>query len=214
MNKNKFGHIVVEGPVGVGKTALARRLADSLDNELLLERVADNPFLTGIYQHPGSAALPAQLHFLFEHVKQVRALRQTDLFSPNRVADFLVQANKVYAEVTLGPDELDLYYQIYNILINDAPVPDLVIYLQSPVDIMARRIRAHDRGHERKIDRDYLQRISEEYADFFYHYDASSLLIVNTTDLDFAGGSSDYVLLLDYLHDLSQGRHYFNPREL
>ena len=214
MNKDELRYIVVEGPIGVGKTALARRLADSLNNELLLERATGNPFLTGIYHHPGSAALPAQLHFLFEHVKQVRALRQTDLFSPNQVADFLVQANKVYAEATLSPDELDLYYQVYNILIGDVPVPGLVIYLQSSVDEMIRRIRSHGRSHNMKIDRDYLQRIAEEYADFFYHYDASSLLIVNATDLDFTGDSSDYAVLLDYLGDLDPGRHYFNPQEL
>ena len=200
--------------MGVGKTAMARRLADSLDNQLLLERVADNPFLPRAYQHPGSTALAAQLHFLFEHVRQVRALRQADLFAPNQVADFLIQANKLYAEATLSPDELDLYYRIYNILVDGIPVPDLVIYLQSSVDVMIRRIRAQGRDHETKIDRDYLQRISEGYADFFYHYDASSLLIVNTTDLDFTGGGNDYKVLLDYLDGLGQGRHYFNPQEL
>ena len=214
MDKDSFRYLVVEGPMGVGKTALARRLADSLDNRLLLERVADNPFLPRIYQHPGSTALAAQLHFLFEHVKQVRALRQADLFAPNQVADFLSQANKLYAEATLSPDELDLYYRIYNILADGIPVPDLVIYLQSSVDMMIRRIRAQGKDHEMKIDRDYLRRISEGYADFFYHYDASSLLIVNTTDLDFTGGSNDYKVLLDYLDGLGQGRHYFNPQEL
>ena len=193
---------------------MARRLADSLDNQLLLERAADNPFLTRLYQHPGSAALAAQLHFLFEHVNQVRALRQADLFAPNQVADFLVQANKLYAEATLNADELDLYYQIYNIMVDDIPVPDLVIYLQSSVDVMIRRIRAESKGNDMKIDSEYLQGISEGYADFFYHYDASSLLIVNTTDLDFTGDSGDYKVLLDYLDGLGQGRHYFNPQEL
>ena len=121
MDKDTFGYIVVEGPVGAGKTGLARRLADNLDINLLLERAVGNPFLPEIYQHPGSAALSAQLHFLFEHVKQVRALRQADLFLPNQVADFLIQANRLFAEATLTPDELDLYYQVYNILIDDAP---------------------------------------------------------------------------------------------
>ena len=214
MDKALFRYLVVEGPIGAGKSALARRLADSLDNQLLLERAADNPFLTRFYQHPGSAALAAQLHFLFEHVKQVRALRQADLFAPNQVADFLVQANKLYAEATLSADELDLYYQIYDIMVDDIPVPDLVIYLQSSVDVMIRRLRAESKDNEMKFDREYLQGISEGYADFFYHYDASSLLIVNTTDLDFTGDSGDYKVLLDYLDGLGQGRHYFNPREL
>ena len=214
MGKETFRYIVVEGPVGVGKTGLARRLAESLDISLLLERATGNPFLPEIYQHPGSAALAAQLHFLFDHVKQVRALRQADLFSPNQVADFLIQANRVFAEATLSPDELDLYYQVYNILVDDAPVPDMVIYLQSSVDVMIKRIRAHGRDHEIKIDRNYLQKISDAYTDFFYHYDASQLLIVNTTDLDFTGKRGDYDVLLDYLDGLSPGRHYFNPQEL
>ena len=214
MDKDTFGYIVVEGPVGAGKTGLARRLADNLDINLLLERAIGNPFLPEIYQHPGSAALSAQLHFLFEHVKQVRALRQADLFSPNQVADFLIQANRLFAEATLTPDELDLYYQVYNILIDDAPVPDLVIYLQSSVEVMVKRIRARDGNHEIKIDRDYLQKISDAYTDFFYHYDASSLLIVNTTDLDFTDERGDYDVLLNYLEGVGPGRHYFNPQEL
>ena len=214
MDKDTFGYIVVEGPVGAGKTGLARRLADNLDINLLLERAIGNPFLPEIYQHPGSAALSAQLHFLFEHVKQVRALRQADLFSPNQVADFLIQANRLFAEATLTPDELDLYYQVYNILIDDAPVPDLVIYLQSSVEVMVKRIRARDGNHEMKIDRDYLQKISDAYTDFFYHYDASSLLIVNTTDLDFSDERGDYDVLLNYLEGVGPGRHYFNPQEL
>ena len=214
MDKDTFGYIVVEGPVGAGKTGLARRLADNLDINLLLERAVGNPFLPEIYQHPGSAALSAQLHFLFEHVKQVRALRQADLFSPNQVADFLIQANRLFAEATLTPDELDLYYQVYNILIDDAPVPDLVIYLQSSVEVMVKRIRARDGNHEIIIDRDYLQKISDAYTDFFYHYDASSLLIVNTTDLDFSDERGDYDVLLNYLEGVGPGRHYFNPQEL
>ena len=214
MDKDTFGYIVVEGPVGAGKTGLAKRLAVNLDINLLLERAIGNPFLPEIYQHPGSAALSAQLHFLFEHVKQVRALRQADLFSPNQVADFLIQANRLFAEATLTPDELDLYYQVYNILIDDAPVPDLVIYLQSSVEVMVKRIRARDGNHEIKIDRDYLQKISDAYTDFFYHYDVSSLLIVNTTDLDFSDERGDYDVLLNYLEGVGPGRHYFNPQEL
>ncbi len=214
MDKDTFGYIVVEGPVGAGKTGLAKRLAVNLDINLLLERAIGNPFLPEIYQHPGSAALSAQLHFLFEHVKQVRALRQADLFSPNQVADFLIQANRLFAEATLTPDELDLYYQVYNILIDDAPVPDLVIYLQSSVEVMVKRIRAREGNHEIKIDRDYLQNISDAYTDFFYHYDASSLLIVNTTDLDFSDERGDYDVLLNYLEGVGPGRHYFNPQEL
>ena len=125
-----------------------------------------------------------------------------------------MQANRVYAEAALNPDELDLYYQVYNLTTGDVPVPDLVIYLQSSVDVMVRRIRANGGVPETKIDREYLQRISDGYTDFFYHYDASSLLIVNTTDMDFSSARSDYDMLLDYMDRLRPGRHYFNPQEL
>ena len=200
--------------MGVGKTALARRLADTLDDSLLMERTAVNPFLPDVYRHPGSAALPVQLHYLFEHVRQVRGLRQADLFVAGRVADFLIQAHRVFAEATLSQDELDLYYKVYNLLAEDLPVPDLVIYLQSPVDVLAKRIRAGAGVLDTKIDREYLRTILEGYTDFFYHYDASSLLIVNSTDLDFTGESGDYDMLLHYLDRLRPGRHYFNPLEL
>ena len=212
--KENFRYIVVEGPTGVGKTALARRLAETLDDSLLLERSTANPFLSEVYRDPGSAALPAQLHFLFEHIKQVRGLRQADLFVASRVADFLVQAQRLFAEATLSQDELDLYYNVYQLVVQDVPVPDLVIYLQSSVDVMVKRIRANGGVPELKIDREYLQKISDGYAGFFYHYDASSLLIVNTTDMDFTGARGDYDMLLDYMDRLRPGRHYFNPQEL
>ncbi len=214
MGKTALGYIVVEGPIGVGKTTLAKRLATTFDNDLLLERSAENPFLSRLYRNPGSTALPAQLHFLFEHVGQIKTLRQADLFKANQVADFLVQGNKLFAEATLGQDELDLYYQIYNTLLMGAPVPDLVIYLQASVDVLIKRIRSRLTDYGEKIEKDYLQKISDAYINFFYHYDASPLLIVNTTDLDFTGDHGDYDLLLDYLSDLSPGRHYFNPQQL
>ena len=207
--KDKFRYIIVEGCPGVGKTALAKRLADTLDDGLLMERNAANPFLSDLYRGPGNAALPVQLYFLFEHVQQLRGLQQADLFVASRVADFLIQAHRLFAEATLGQDELELYYQVYKLLVKDIPAPDLVIYLQSSLDVLVKRIRAS--APESKIDREYLRKISAGYTDFFYHYDASSLLIVNTTDLDLSGESGDYDVLLHYLDQLGPGRHYFNP---
>lgn len=206
--------IVVEGPIGVGKTTLARRLAETLKTEILLERASDNPFLERFYEDPRSGAFPAQLYFLFQRVRQIEALRQTDLFRPAQIADFLMQKDELFARVTLNEQELDLYYQVYNRLTLEAPLPDLVIYLQAPVEVLLKRIYMRGVGFEKRISEEYLRRITDAYVEFFYHYNASPLLIVNTSDFDIAGNVRDYDLLLSRIRDLSHGRHYFNPKEL
>jgi deoxyadenosine/deoxycytidine kinase len=207
-------YIVVEGPIGVGKTTLARRLAEALGSDLLLESAMDNPFLPRFYQDPRSAALPTQLHFLFQRVRQVEVLKQTDMFKPALVADFLIQKDSLFAKVTLNEDELDLYYQVYDRLTLEAPAPDLVIYLQASTGNLVRRV--HERGvsFEKGIREDYLQSISDAYVNFFYNYDQSPLLIVNTADFDIANNNRNFEILLKYIQDLSPGRHYFNPIEL
>jgi len=207
-------YIVVEGPIGVGKTTLARRLSESLDISLLLERADENPFLPRFYQDPRAAALPTQLHFLFQRARQMEMLRQSDLFHSAHVTDFLVQKDELFARATLNSDELDLYYQVYNRLALDAPAPDLVIYLQAPVEVLLRRIQARGVAHERRIEEAYLKRIADAYIEFFYHYHASSLLIVNTAELNLAEGTSNYELLLERVRANSPGRHFLNPREL
>lgn len=206
--------IVVEGPIGVGKTTLASRLAETFNTEILLEHAAENPFLEKFYEDPRATALPTQLYFLFQRARQLEKLRQTDLFRPAQVADFLMQKDELFARITLNEHELDLYYQVYNRLALDAPLPDLVIYLQAPVDVLLRRIYARGVEFEKRIDEDYLRRVADAYIEFFYHYNASPLLIVNTTEFDIAGNVGDYDLLLHRIGDLSHGRHYFNPREL
>jgi len=206
--------IVVEGPIGVGKTTLASRLAETFNTEILLEHAAENPFLEKFYEDPRATALPTQLYFLFQRARQLEKLRQTDLFRPSQVADFLMQKDELFARITLNEHELDLYYQVYNRLALDAPLPDLVIYLQAPVDVLLRRIYARGVEFEKRIDEDYLRRVADAYIEFFYHYNASPLLIVNTTEFDIAGNVGDYDLLLHRIGDLSHGRHYFNPREL
>lgn len=207
-------YIVVEGPIGVGKTSLARRLAETLNTDILLEMAEDNPFLPRYYEEPRSAALPAQLHFLFQRARQIESLRQSDLFRPSRVADFLIQKDRLFAQATLNEDELELYYQVYNRLTLDAPAPDLVIYLQAPVDTLLKRVRERGIDYEKSINEEYLQIISDAYVEFFYHYDESPLLIVNTVDFNLVDGSGNYELLLDYIRSLPRGRHFFNPREL
>ena len=212
MNSTRPDFIVVEGPIGVGKTSLARRLARSFDSELLLEGADENPFLERYYKKPGEAALPTQLFFLFQRARQIQELRQQDLFQPVRVADFLIEKDRLFAELTLTPDEFDLYEQVYANMTIDAPVPDLVIYLQAPVDVLLQRINKRGIEAERKISAAYLQRLVDGYTSFFYQYNASPLLIVNASDIDLVNSTQDYDLLLEQVQTIRSGRHYFNPQ--
>lgn len=205
-------YIVVEGPIGVGKTTLAKRLAEALQIDVLLECAEDNPFLPRFYQDPKSAALPTQLYFLFQRAQQIQSLRQGDLFKPSRVVDFMIEKDRLFAELTLSKEELDLYWQVYQRLTLEAPAPDLVIYLQAPIDTLLKRIVRRGIEYEQVIDDKYLRQVAEAYIDFFYHYDRSPLLIVNTGDINLADGDQGLGLLLDQIRNLSSGRHYFNPQ--
>ncbi|MGH8497105.1 MAG: deoxynucleoside kinase [Gammaproteobacteria bacterium] len=204
-------YVVVEGPIGAGKTSLARRLAESFDSELVLEKPEDNPFLERFYRDPRNAALPAQLCFLFQRARQVQEFRQTDLFSPVRVADFLLEKDRLFAEVNLDRLELELYDQVYARLALDAPVPDLVIYLQAPVDVLIERIARRGIPYEKRIGRRYLERLMEAYARFFHIYDRAPLLIVNAGDIDPVNREADYDELLQRIRTVRHGRHFFNP---
>lgn len=210
MSKVVPEYIVVEGPIGVGKTTLTNRLADTLVSETLLELSSENPFLPRFYEDPKLVALPTQLHFLFQRVRQIEILRQADMFKSTCVSDFLMQKDRLFAEVTLDGDELDLYYQVYNRLTLDAPVPDLVIYLQAPVESLMKRV--YDRGldYEKRISEEYLTKISNAYIKFFYDYDLSPLLIVNIADFNLANNDKNFELLMNYIQELTPGRHYFN----
>ncbi len=203
--------VVVEGPIGVGKTTLARRLAASFGCERLLEDPDDNPFLERFYQNPRRAALPAQLHFLLQRTRRIQSLRQTDLFQPVQVADFLMEKDRLFAELTLDPEELRLYEQVYEHLTLDVPRPDLVLYLQAPVEVLRTRIARRGVPCEQLIGRGYLEQLVEAYTRFFYYYDESPLLIVNAAEIDFAGNDEDYQTLLERLRTIGSGRHYFNP---
>ncbi len=203
--------IVVEGPIGVGKTTLAHRLAKTFGSELLLEGAEENPFLERFYQSPRDAALPTQMFFLFQRARQMQQLRQGDMFEPVRVADFMLEKDRLFAELTLNPDELSLYEQTYNLVTLDAPQPDLVIYLQAPVDVLMQRVMRRARPGEENMMMDYLREVSDAYARFFYDYNASPLLIVNAAEIDLAESDADYILLLEQIRNGKRGRHYFNP---
>ncbi len=203
--------VVIEGPIGVGKTTLAKKLSRSFDSNLLLEGSDDNPFLEKFYENPRAAALPTQLHFLLQRARQLKEMKQEDMFSPVRVADFLIEKDRLFAELTLDDDELDLYEQVYSSLTLDVPKPDLVVYLQAPVEVLLERVQKRGLSHEQLIEAAYLQRLSDAYVSFFYQYNEAPLLIVNAADIDFANNEEDYQLLLERILANRSGRHYFNP---
>jgi deoxyadenosine/deoxycytidine kinase len=203
--------IVVEGPIGVGKTSLARRLATSFDANLVLENPEENPFLEAFYRSGRQSALPAQLHFLFQRSRQLEALNQADMFSPIRIADFHVFKDRLFAELNLNADELALYRQIHDTLDLDVPSPDLVIYLQASVDALMSRIAGRGLEFERTMDRHYVESVADAYARYFYDYDESPLLIVNASTIDPVRYDVDYEALYEQVRSTKSGRHFFNP---
>jgi deoxyguanosine kinase len=203
--------IVLEGPIGVGKTSLARRLCASLDAEPVLEQAAENPFLERFYRNPRDGALPAQLYFLFQRAQQLAALNQQDMFAPLRVADYLLEKDRLFARVTLDDAEFGLYEQVYTKLDVQAPKPDLVVYLQAPVDVLLERIAKRGIRYEQQIERAYLERLNEAYARFFHEYEAAPLLIVNAASIDPVNNQADYDELLTAIQRMKRGRLYYNP---
>jgi len=204
-------YIVVEGPIGVGKTSLAKRLAQSFASELILEQAEDNPFLERFYRNRRHSALPTQLFFLFQRARQLEQFRQRDMFSPVRVADFLLQKDRLFAELNLDANELGLYQQVAESLELDPPTPDLVVYLQAPAQVLMRRVASRGIPYEQLIEEEYLERLGEAYAKFFYDFDAAPLLIVNAASIDPIHRESDYQELLQAILRIKRGRHFFNP---
>ena len=207
-------YVAVEGPIGVGKTTLARQLANSFNYQTLLEKTEENPFLERFYQNQQNAALATQLFFLFQRSQQVLDLRQGQLFEPTRVADFLIEKDRLFAKLTLDQDEYLLYDKVYSQLTIETPRPDLVIYLQASPEVLSERIQSRGVDFEQRISPQYLKSINEAYSEFFLYYDDAPLLIVNAEELDLVNRPQDYHQLLDYLLTIHRGRHYFNPTML
>jgi deoxyguanosine kinase len=203
--------VAVEGPIGVGKTTLAKRLAETFNREVLLEQAEQNPFLERFYKNARHSALAAQLFFLFQRTQQIQDLRQGDLFSPARVTDFLIAKDRLFARINLDPDEYTLYEKVYEQLTIDAPRPDLVIYLQAPTDVLMQRVKQRGIAYEQSIEHSYLEKINAAYSEFFLYYDDAPLLIVNAAQIDFASSERDFSLLLERIGSIRYGRHFFNP---
>jgi deoxyadenosine/deoxycytidine kinase len=203
--------IVVEGPIGVGKTSLARKLCESLSAEAVLEQASQNPFLERFYRNPRAGALPAQIYFLFQRAQQLAELQQQDLFARVRVADYLLEKDRLFARVTLDEAEYNLYDQIYAKLDIQTPKPDLVVYLQAPVDVLIDRIAKRGINYEQHIEKAYLEKLNDAYARFFHEYEAAPLLIVNAASIDPAHNQADYDELLAAIRRMKKGRLYYNP---
>jgi deoxyguanosine kinase len=206
----RYRHIVVEGPIGVGKTSLARRLAKHTEAELILENADENPFLSRFYEDRRRYALPTQLFFLVSRVDQARRQVQGELFTPATVADFMLEKDLLFARMTLDDAEFKLYRQLYDGLKPQASAPDLVIYLQASTPTLIERVKKRGRAAERHITEAYLADLSRAYSEFFYHYEGAPLLTVNSEHLNFADKDADFELLLQRIHDMRGVREFFN----
>ncbi len=210
MELNELHYIVVDGPIGVGKTSLARKLAARFGAEPLLEAPGDNPFLDRFYADPQRYALATQLNFLFQRADQVKQLAQQNLFSRGVVADFLLEKDRLFAALNLSEDELRLYYKIYSFLQPQSPRPDLVIALQASVDTLIERVRHRGIRYEQRIPPDYLARLADAYAHFFHAFDASPILFVNTEGLNFVDEPAHLDLLVQRVAQMRGSREFFN----
>ena len=210
-NQSPPRYIAVEGPIGVGKTSLSKRLAESFNYELLLENSEENPFLDRFYKEPKQYALSTQLFFLLQRAQQLQELRQEDMFQPLRIADWLIDKDRLFAKENLDSDEYALYVNVFKHLTVDAPIPNLVIYLQAPTEILIDRIQKRGIPAEQFIEREYIENLSAAYAEFFHYYTKSPLLIINTSEINLVSDDEDYQHLVEYIASNPTGTNFLNP---
>jgi len=208
-------YIAVEGVLGVGKTSFAKKLANDLTARLVLEEVDNNPFLERFYKDMKNNALQTQLFFLLNRAKQQEPLKQMDLFAEKIVADYLIEKDRIFAYITLGENELNLYEKIYSAVVNEGNLlkPDLVIYLQASVEVLFDRIKRRGRNFEKTISKDYIHNLSEAYNHYFSHYTGGRLVIVNTDEVDFVNDEEDYEMIKKYVLNVKGGINYYTPRK-
>ena len=210
-NQSPPRYIAVEGPIGVGKTSLSKRLAESFNYELLLEKSEENPFLDRFYEEPKQHALSTQLFFLLQRAQQLQELRQEDMFQPLRIADWLIDKDRLFAKENLDSDEYALYVNVFKHLTVDAPIPNLVIYLQAPTEILIDRIQKRGIPAEQFIEREYIENLSAAYTQFFHYYTKSPLLIINTSEINLVSDDEDYQHLVEYIASNPTGTNFLNP---
>lgn len=207
----KARYIVVEGPIGVGKTSLAKILAAEFQARSLVERVEENPFLAKFYEDRETYAFQNQLFFLLSRYRQQRELSQHDLFSQNIVSDYLFAKDKIFATLTLSSEELNLYQQVYQLLNPRVPKPDLVVYLQARPEVLYKRVKKRDKSYEKGVTLEYLKEVAQAYNQYFFHYDESPLLVVNTSEIDFVSSSKDLADLIKEINNMGSGTQHYIP---
>jgi deoxyadenosine/deoxycytidine kinase len=208
---SRVGYLVVEGPAGVGKASLARKLSKTFNSGLILERPDENPFLARFYQNRRQYALPTQLSFLFDRIRRLEGLHQVDLFRPHSVLNFFLERDLLFAELTLSSDEFELYRHVYEQLAPKVPLPGLIIFLQAPVAVLQKRLRHRNLPSEHMIPADYLAELVDSYARFFLQYNNAPILMINAENVDFVNSEEDYRALVEYLPAVQNGRQFFNP---
>lgn len=209
----QFRYIAIEGPLGVGKAALADRLGARLDAAMVLDE-GENPFLADFYSGRPGSAFQAQLFFTLARHRQQTALRQSDLFSQVTVCDYLFERDKIYAYLNLDDNELFIYQRLYELLAQDVPAPDLVVYLQTPTDVLRRRLKERARANPEApvLDDEYVRELNEAYNHFFFHYSATPLLVVETSQFDLSWGDEALDDFMKQLHGMGKGTRYYVPR--